>query len=428
MEFNESAVQEFMRRLLFSRMRILNDHPFFGLLLMHIRYAIDEEAPTAYTDGERIAFGPDFLRSLSDSELDFVMMHEIMHVVLKHCWRGEDIDNQELFNIACDIVVNSNILLENNFEVESIALRGHGPSMHLTPDGREGHEFTAEEVYEMFPKSTTGSSVGFSDDHSHQGDMSGEDSYEMFPKSITGSSVGFSDDHSHWGDMLDEDSRLAQITWTNRLLDVEKAIRIRESTLGQGLMPAFAERYLLELRRAQTDWRTLLSEFLQQDSNDYSFTPPDRRMLESPFFLPDFNSEEGGVRDVLFMIDTSGSISDEMMAVAFSEVQGALEQFEDSFEGWLGFFDAAVTEPVRFSDVDELGRIKPIGGGGTDFQVVFDYVSKCMEDEPPACIIMLTDGCAPFPPEDAARGIPVLWLLNNEHVTPPWGRVARFNI
>jgi predicted metal-dependent peptidase len=40
------------------------------------------------------------------------MMHEILHVVLQHCLRGEDRD-QERFNIACDIVVNSNILLEN---------------------------------------------------------------------------------------------------------------------------------------------------------------------------------------------------------------------------------------------------------------------------------------------------------------------------
>ncbi|MBO6299980.1 MAG: hypothetical protein J6N53_14180 [Lachnospiraceae bacterium] len=48
-----------------------------------------------------------------------------------------------------------------------------------------------------------------------------------------------------------------------------------------------------------------------------------------------------------------------------------------------------------------------------------------MEEDLPVSIIILTDGYAPFPKEDAAMGIPVLWILNNEDMTPPWGKVAR---
>ena len=48
-----------------------------------------------------------------------------------------------------------------------------------------------------------------------------------------------------------------------------------------------------------------------------------------------------------------------------------------------------------------------------------------MRDEPPVSIVILTDGYAPFPPERMAMDIPVLWLINNEDVTPPWGKVAR---
>ena len=43
----------------------------------------------------------------------------------------------------------------------------------------------------------------------------------------------------------------------------------------------------------------------------------------------------------------------------------------------------------------------------------------------PASIIILTDGYAPFPNEKAALGIPVLWVINNNQVTPPWGKIAR---
>ena len=51
-----------------------------------------------------------------------------------------------------------------------------------------------------------------------------------------------------------------------------------------------------------------------------------------------------------------------------------------------------------------------------------------MQDEPPVSIIILTDGYAPFPKEKLAFGIPVLWLLNNDEVKPPWGKIARIKV
>ena len=51
-----------------------------------------------------------------------------------------------------------------------------------------------------------------------------------------------------------------------------------------------------------------------------------------------------------------------------------------------------------------------------------------MQETPPVSIIILTDGYAPFPKESKANGIPVLWLLNNNKVEPPWGKVARIQI
>ena len=53
---------------------------------------------------------------------------------------------------------------------------------------------------------------------------------------------------------------------------------------------------------------------------------------------------------------------------------------------------------------------------------------KHMVDKLPASIIILTDGYAPFPQEKLAGGIPVLWLLNNERVNPPWGKSARIAV
>lgn len=151
MALSESKIKGCIKRLLLSRMRILYNHGFYGLLLMHMIYAVSEEIETACTDGVRITFGIDFLDSLSDSELDFVMMHEILHVVLQHCFRG-DVEDPEAYNIAADIVVNSNIMLENGMKASSITLSKYGIAMHVAPDGKEGHEYTAEQVYAMLPK------------------------------------------------------------------------------------------------------------------------------------------------------------------------------------------------------------------------------------------------------------------------------------
>ena len=46
----------------------------------------------------------------------------------------------------------------------------------------------------------------------------------------------------------------------------------------------------------------------------------------------------------------------------------------------------------------------------------------------PDLIIFITDGYDNFPDESARRNIPVLWLINNEDVTPPWGMIARIEI
>ena len=490
MALSDEKIQLYTRRLLLSRMRIMCNYSFYGLLLMHMRFGVDEEVETAYTDGVRIVFGTGFLDGISDSELDFVMLHEIMHVVLSHCFRGEKKDG-EIFNIACDIVVNSNILLENNMNLKSITLKKYGESMHLTPDKKEGHEFTAEQVYEMLIKDGNGDkkngsgkgkrnskSSGDSSSENSSGDSSSENSSggssssdaseaeksgknsktsqggdaskadedtnarasQNGNESKTGAdknakpsqdgkngntkAVGDWDDHSKWG-KSGEDPELLHDVWISRVTNAAAAIEIRDATNGRGTLPLLAQRVLQELKRPKIDWRTILSEFIHEEIVDYSFSPPDRRFDDTPFFLPDFNETEETVKKILFMIDTSGSMSDKMVTSAYSEVKGAIDQFDGKLAGWLGFFDGAVAEPQPFENEEEFKVIHPTGGGGTDFNVIFKYVEDKMQEDLPASIIILTDGYAPFPPQKAANGIPVLWLVNNDAINPPWGKVAR---
>ncbi len=428
MELSEQKIREYSIRLMKSRLRLLCTNGFYGLLLMHMVLTIDEECETAATDGVRIYFGPDFLENLTDSQIDIVMMHEILHVALQHCSRYGDFE-PERFNIACDIVVNSIILESMGGNRKNIHLVKYGELMHETPDGYEGAKFTAEEVYAMLPamngkksknkmpgSKVKGNGGGFGGKNGGDGGSDDSDS----------NGNGVFDDHEKWKNTADDNTLREE--WQKRILDAAEAVSIRDPSDQRGLLPAFAKRIIKELRKPQTDWRSILNEFVQEEICDYSFSPPDRRFGDSDFFLPDFNEKDETVKNILFMIDTSGSMSDDMITAAYSEVKGAIDQFNGKLEGFLGFFDAAVTEPEPFSDEDEFIVIKPKGGGGTDFEVIFKYVDDHMTDEPPASIIILTDGYAPFPDEEKSNGIPVLWLLNNQNVEPPWGKIARIEV
>lgn len=443
MAIDKAKAPLYTARIIKARMNLLTDHGFYGMLLMHLRIKLDESLSTAATDGIFLYFNPDFLDGLTDSELRFVMLHEVMHVVFDHVSRGRNFDH-ELYNIAADIVVNSNILKEFGGDLRAITVCGE-EAMHIAPDGCEGSLYTAEKVYEMLKqKARQGQNGGKAGGSGGSGGGSGKGpqsgsggqaagGFELGraeqrlaeAESILGQAGGFVDDHSKWV-VMEQDSTLRSV-WVKNIVDAAKAIEIQNSTFGRGRLPAFAQRILKQLGRSQLDWRRMLADFVQEEIVDYSFAPPDRRFRDSGFFLPDLNAPEDKVEDILFMIDTSGSVDDEVMTKAFAEVKGAIEQFDGRLKGWLGFFDAAIYKPEPFETVEELMKIKPAGGGGTDFQIVFEYVREYMQEKPPSSIIILTDGYAPFPQEELANGIPVLWLISSD-IEPPWGKYAQIEL
>lgn len=417
MEVSNDKLREYSRRIMTARMRLLCNNGFYGMLLMHMRMNISEEKENAWSDlNDRLYFNPDFLEQTSDRELDYVLMHLLLHVILKHLNRKGDFEDGR-YDEAADIVVNSNILYAHSGDMNSISLGSFGGVQpHLTPGGDDGWKYTVEEVYQMLKQS-------LNDESSH----SGQDEHAGEKKFDSGSHAGW-DEHVREKKSDGGDECLQDSIWQERVIQAVFAMQKRNVLKNTGQIPAFAERYLENLKKPQIDWRTILAEFVQEEINDYSLCPPDRRFDGSPFFLPDFNEKEYRVEKVLFMIDTSGSMSDAEITQCYSEIKGAMEQFNGKLEGWMGFFDAAIVEPKPFIDESEFIAIRPEGGGGTRFDLIFDYVTEKMAEDLPVSIVILTDGYAKFPDEREACGIPVLWIIDNEEVTPPWGKVARIKV
>lgn len=141
--------------------------------------------------------------------------------------------------------------------------------------------------------------------------------------------------------------------------------------------------------------------------------------------LPDFNERDFVTKEILFWADTSGSVNQDALEAVYAEIRGIIEQFNGKIKGKLGFFDTDVTPPISFENINELEKIIPYGGGGTDFTVVFHYIKSNMKHNLPSVIIIFTDGYGLFPEEADILDIPVLWLIDNEDVNPPFGKVAR---
>ena len=469
-----------IKRLQNARLSLMAKQPFYALLLMNMKFALDLSCETAYMDGDRVAFNPDFMNEIDDNELEFVLMHEVLHAALAHPFRHQSDYEQQEFDYACDIIVNSNILYSFGMDKSKITLKKYGECMHLMPNGEEGYKYSVEEAYKMLlaasakpnkqnGKGQKGKSSGKSGantqnaaDDSDDGEGSGgkgdagggkgsaRPSLEDLIASIkkkndsirenleknrreessgkgneNGNGSGSFDDHSFWEG--DDDMGSQRDVWMNRMVEATDIIAsMPEGSKSRGTVPAGVERIINELKNPILDWRTILNDFVQEDICDYSFSPPDKRMEDSPFFLPDFNEKDESAKNLLFMIDTSGSMSNDAITDCYSEIYGAIQQFNGKLTGKLGFFDAVVVEPVPFEDEDEFKIIRPKGGGGTSFHIIFDYVREKMQDDPPVSIIILTDGYAPFPDEAAAMDIPVLWIINNKEAqAPSWGKVAR---
>ena len=373
-----------LRKMIRCRSLILGRYPFYGYLVMHLQLGV-ADCGTACTDMKHLLFDPDFAERLSDDEMIFVMLHEVLHCALLHCTRGRGFQ-PELYNIAADIVVNSNILYSMGipeFKVDGI------PAMHKTPYGQEGYHFSAEEVYRMLLRNNN---LGFNV-----------------------RDVSF-DSHAVWSSV--EKSDAEEDTWKTLTAEGSKHYSSSE-------MPQSVREYILALEReAKVDWRTVLQDFIQvyNDRFDYSFSPSDRRYTWSDYVIPAFSEQtDERVENLWFCVDTSGSVSRDMLSAVMSEIRQAILLF-DHLSGKLSFFDTHVTEPVPFDEEEDLYDIPVSGGGGTSFAAIFRYLKEFPEEEMPSAIIVLTDGYCDYPDEKAAMDIPVLWIICDNLMDPPWGR------
>lgn len=235
---------------------------------------------------------------------------------------------------------------------------------------------------------------------------------------------------------LIEDARIAQMSDTQKeslgrsVLERSIVLQKQIGSFGDD-SDGYLERYIKEVLAPKVNWRTLLKNKLTKASQYVStYSRPDRRFLSRNMILPGPKRvDNDSLENVKVCIDTSGSITDEELGVALAQIKQLLDTFKAEAE--LLYWDTQVRVDKPFKDVQELVRIRPKGGGGTNVNCVFEYFRegdyKKRLKQQPSIIIIFTDGWfGEVESRHKRYGRDTIWVLsNNDNFEEPFGVKAK---
>lgn len=360
---------EVMERIITARVGLLLRHPFFGNMATRlIIEAADDFIPTAAVDGRKLYFNTQFFNAMDNKEIEFVIAHEILHMVFDHLTRREDRDPR-LYNIACDYIVN-NLLIRDRI--------GSNPKIVDCYHDTKYEGWASEAVYDDLFKNAKKIDI----------EQLGEMLDEHFE---WGEGPGSDKDGNEDGDGAKGKGKSISEAEKQKIKDeIKEAIMAAAQSAGAGNTPGEITRMIKELTEPKMNWRQLLRQQIQSlIKNDYTFSRPSRKGQMTGAILPGMNFDE--TIDLSIALDMSGSIGDSQAQEFLSEVQGIMEEYQDyNIKIWC--FDTKVYNEQDFTANcgEEISDYRILGGGGTDFSVNWKY----MKDQgiEPKKFLMFTDG------------------------------------
>jgi predicted metal-dependent peptidase len=368
-------------RIAKARMRVILVAPFFGALLMRLQMVRDDSIQTFCTDGESIRYNEAFAAALDDAELRGVLVHEVAHCAQGHLWRMGHRDHRK-WNAACDYQIND--MLETYVAEEKVAhSQRHGSARYTEPWKLPAGALldpqyaglSSEEIYARLPDAPSWQSGG----------------------PMRAAALGQPSPGEFEAPKSKEDGTSTEPDWQVAVAQAAMQAKMR------GALPASLNRFVGELLYPKVPWRELLRDFMRKLArDDYSWRQPNRRYVHTGIILPSLRSERMG--RIAIAVDTSGSVDDKLLSEFQAEVQAALDECSPEAIDVI-YCDAAVQHVEEFFPGDAV-QLRAKGGGGTDFDPVFEHLEEHAE-EPPAALIYLTDGYGSCTcPEP---GYPVLW-------------------
>ena len=388
-------------RLVTARIGLLLRHSFFGNLATRMQLInADLWCSTAATDGLKFYYNSRFIMMLKPKEVEFLVGHEVLHVVYDHMGRRGNRD-PEIWNIADDYAVNADLKRHKVGEFIKTV-----PCLYETKyDGK-----AAEEIYDDLMKNVQKISIDDLLDQMIDDHMDGEDG--------DGDQEGEGNKKGKRPSMSPEErERVRQ--------EVKQAIINAASSAEAGSLPLGVERLIKQHTNPVMPWRELIQTNLTSAiRTDYSWMRPSRRGWHMDAIMPGMNP--GEEIDVVVAIDMSGSISNKQAQQFLGEIGGMMNSF-DGYKVHVFCFDTETYNPKDFSseNMDLIDEYEPMGGGGTDFDCIFIYLKDI--GNVPKRLIVFTDGY-PFGSWGDADYCDTTWVIHGDkNPNPPFGTYAIYD-
>ena len=363
-------------------LQVRNQCQFFGALMLFAPIVMSKEIPTAATDGQKVFINKDFLLSLSSNQQNALLLHEVLHMALLHAVRVGS-RNAEVWNIAADIVVNNLIKANTSFKLPKGAIVDETYA-----------EQSVEFVYEKILKNKRKYELQMPDILcGGQGAKK-----EMDPDEIN-------EMESYWRDKM-------QILRNSNLITGKEA----------GSLPLGMSKEIEVILEPEVDWRHALWKFVGKTPAD--FDDLDRRFIYKGLYLEGLLTES---LEVNVCIDTSGSVSPDLLDKFLGELKGILGSYPH-VKCKLFWADHNLYGPYELENIKELPEAK--GFGGTSFVPFFKHLKKNqggLLNSNENVAIYFTDGYGDFPDDSP---YPTMWLVPSdclESAAFPFGEVIRIS-
>ncbi len=298
--------------------RLLMDEPFFAALSRRMDKRATKAIPTAgvmVTEQGKLemVYNPDFFKPLSDEARKDILKHEFYHIVFQHVtggrflsFRDMDPNERKIHNIAMDLAING--YLPNLPEMACVP--GKGPFAHLRT-----HQTTEHYLKELRKMQKEGENPPPPEGGGGGGDCEGEGSGGNGKGNPLDGMDSF-DDHSGWDAMDDQTKQIAEERVKEFIKDaVDEA---NSSSRGWGSVPSSCRKDILAGITRKVDWKKVLRYFVKQSQKANKKSSIRKINKRYPYQHPGKKSSR--TAKIAIAIDQSGSVSDQMLAAFFAEM------------------------------------------------------------------------------------------------------------
>lgn len=403
---------------------LVRTHPFHGHLAAGWRARPDATVGTmgvCWACGSvQLLWSPEFVNRISDLEVAGVLLHEVMHVALRHMWLfpdhvapPPDFDAYAAL-VAEEISVNEFVALPlpgSPYRLEEFVRQN--PKSGLVPN-----ESTRDRYRKLYDAARARR-------HHAEREKLKQTIQEHLAKILDGGI----DNHAGWGSFREAGAtaQLAVAVATAQSLarhGQTLSSELRDLILGANKLAGSTAGGALEVlagtAQARLSWQRILRRLLAVDQDtEATFLRPPRRFPDMVGVLPGSRRVDKKLR-ILAAIDTSGSMS----ATTLDEIAAELRVMARSYDVSVVEFDCEIQRRYRLKAAEQRGPAAaansaathdPLaamqGRGGTSFFPVFQpkTLAWAADGGELSGVVVFTDGFGPAPERSPAQ--PVIWVL-----------------